>query len=167
MNKTCIITGATDGIGKQTAIDLASLGYSIGLVGRDQDKGELVLNEIANTTNNPSLKFFKTDLSKIKSIKALSNEIKSEYDSIEILVNNAGAYFSDYIQTEEGLEMTFALNHLNYFRMTLLLMDIIKSDHPGRVINVASSAHFGAKLDIDDIQMTKGYKGWTFLDQFL
>ena len=161
MNKTCIITGATDGIGKQTAIDLAGLGYSIGLVGRDQDKGELVLNEIANTTNNQSLKFFKTDLSKIKSIKALSNEIKSEYDSIEILVNNAGAYFSDYIQTEEGLEMTFALNHLNYFRMTLLLMDIIKSDHPGRVINVASSAHFGAKLDIDDIQMTKGYKGWT------
>ncbi|GIS54748.1 hypothetical protein Ct9H90mP29_17900 [bacterium] len=64
MNKTCIITGATDGIGKQTAIDLAGLGYSIGLVGRDQDKGELVLNEIANTTNNQSLKFFKTDLSK-------------------------------------------------------------------------------------------------------
>ena len=161
MNKTCIITGATDGIGKQTAIDLAGLGYSIGLVGRDQDKGELVLNEIANTTNNQSLKFFKTDLSKIKSIKALADEIKSEYDSIEILVNNAGAYFSDYIQTEEGLEMTFALNHLNYFRMTLLLMDIIKSDQHGRVINVASSAHFGAKLDIDDIQMTKGYKGWT------
>lgn len=127
MNKTCIITGATDGIGKQTAIDLASLGYSIGLVGRDQDKGELVLNEIADATNNQSLKFFKTDLSKIKSIKALSDEIKSEYDSIEILVNNAGAYFSDYIQTEEGLEMTFALNHLNYFRMTLLLMDIINS----------------------------------------
>ena len=161
MNKTCIITGATDGIGKQTAIDLAGLGYSIGLVGRDQDKGELVLNEIANTTNNQSLKFFKTDLSKIKSIKALANEIKSEYDSVDILINNAGAYFSDYLQTEEGLEMTFALNHLNYFRMTLLLMDIIKSDQHGRVINVASSAHFGAKLDIDDIQMTKGYKGWT------
>ena len=161
MDKTCIITGATDGIGKQTTIDLARLGYTIGLVGRDQNKGELVLNEIANATNNQSLKFFKTDLSKIKSIKALSDEIKSEYDSIEILVNNAGAYFSDYIQTEEGLEMTFALNHLNYFRLTLLLMDIIKSDQPGRVINVASSAHFGAKLDIDDIQMTKGYKGWT------
>ena len=97
MNKTCIITGATDGIGKQTAIDLASLGYSIGLVGRDQDKGELVLNEIADATNNQSLKFFKTDLSKIKSIKALSDEIKSEYDSIEILVNNAGAYFLSLI----------------------------------------------------------------------
>ena len=161
MKKNCIITGATDGIGKQTAMDLARLGYRIGLVGRDEQKGTLVLDEIERDTDNQSLQFFKTDLSNIKSLETLSNEIKGEYDSIDILINNAGAYFSEYIQTEEGLEMTFALNHLNYFKLTHLLMDIIKIDQPGRVINVASSAHFSARLDINDIQMSKGYKGWT------
>ena len=161
MKKNCIITGATDGIGKQTAMDLARLGYRIGLVGRDEQKGTLVLDEIERDTDNQSLQFFKTDLSNIKSLESLSNEIKDEYESLDILINNAGAYFSDYIQTEEGLEMTFALNHLNYFRLTHLLMDIIKIDQPGRVINVASSAHFSARLDINDIQMSKGYKGWT------
>ena len=103
MNKNCIITGATDGIGKQTAIDLARLGYRIGLVGRNLQKGESVLNEIENTTNNQSLKYFRADLSNIKSIERLSNEIKEEYDSVDILINNAGAYFSEYIETEEGL----------------------------------------------------------------
>ena len=161
MNKNCIITGATDGIGKQTALDLAKLGYSIGLVGRNQEKGDAVLNEIAYATDNHSLKFFKADLSKINNLENLSNEIKKEYNSINILINNAGAYFSKYIETKEGLEMTFALNHLSYFKLTQLLMDIIKIDQPGRIINVASSAHFGAKLDINDIQMKKGYKGWT------
>ena len=161
MEKNCIITGATDGIGKQTAIDLARLGYRIGLVGRDRKKGNAVLDEIVKATDNQSLKFFKTDLSKIKSIETLANEIKSEYNSIGVLINNAGAYFNKCLSTEEGLEMTFALNHLNYFRLTLLLMDIIKFDQPGRVINVASSAHFGAKMDIDDIQMKNRYKGWT------
>ena len=96
-----------------------------------------------------------------RQIERLSNQIKEEYDSVDILINNAGAYFSEYIETEEGLEMTFALNHLNYFRLTYLLMDIIKIDLPGRVINVASSAHFSARLDINDLQMSKGYKGWT------
>ena len=161
MEKNCIITGATDGIGKQTAIDLARLGYRIGLVGRDRKKGNAVLDEIVKATDNQALKFFKTELSKIKSIETLANEIKSEYNSIGVLINNAGAYFNKYLSTEEGLEMTFALNHLNYFRLTLLLMDIIKFDQPGRVINVASSAHFGAKMDIDDIQMKNQYKGWT------
>ena len=161
MKKNCIITGATDGIGKQTALELARLGYRIGLVGRDEQKGTLVLDEIEKDTDNQSLQFFKTDLSNIKSLETLSNEIKGEYDSIDILINNAGAYFSEYVQTEEGLEMTFALNHLNYFKLTHLLMDIIKIDQPGRVINVASSAHFSARLDINAIQMSKGYKGWT------
>jgi len=161
MSINCIITGATDGIGKQTAHDLAQLGYSIGLVGRDQEKGDSVLNEIACATNNHSLKFFKADLSVIKNLDNLSNDIKKEYDSINILINNAGAYFNKYIVTKEGLEMTFALNHLSYFKLTQLLMDIIKIDQPGRVINVASSAHFGAKLDMNNIQMKKRYKGWT------
>tara|TARA_B100001093_G_C26786375_1_gene996880 strand:+ start:91 stop:933 length:843 start_codon:yes stop_codon:yes gene_type:complete len=161
MKRNCIITGATDGIGKQTAIDLAKLGYNIGIVGRSQSKGKAVLDEIASSTGNHSLKFFKADLSIIKDLTGLANDIKKEYNSIDILINNAGAYFSQYIETEEQLEMTFALNHLNYFQLTMLLLDAIEFERPGRVINVASSAHFGAKLDLNDIQMRKKYKGWT------
>lgn len=161
MNKNCIITGATDGIGKQTAIDLAKLGYNIGIVGRSQRKGKAVLDEIASLTGNHSLKYFKADLSIIKDLSGLASDIKKEYNSIDILINNAGAYFSQYIETEEQLEMTFALNHLNYFQLTMLLLDAIEFERPGRVINVASSAHFGAKLDLNDIQMRKKYKGWT------
>ena len=161
MNKNCIITGATDGIGKQTAIELAKLGYNIGLVGRNQEKGDEVLDEIASATGNNSLKYFKADLSIIKNLDNLANDIKREYDSIDILINNAGAYFSQYSETEEQLEMTFALNHLSYFQLTMLLIDAIEFEIPGRVINVASSAHFGAKLNLNDIQMKKKYKGWT------
>ena len=89
MNKTCIITGATDGIGKQTALDLAKIGYSMGLVGRNQEKGNQVLNEIKSATNNDSIQFFKADLAIMKNLENLSNKIKKEYSSIDILINNA------------------------------------------------------------------------------
>ena len=159
MNKTCIITGATDGIGKQTALDLAKIGYSMGLVGRNQEKGNQVLNEIKSATNNDSIQFFKADLAIMKNLENLSNKIKKEYSSIDMLINNAGAFFSKYIETNEGLEKTFALNHLSYFKLTKLLMDILKIDKPGRVINVASAAHNSAKLNLNDIQMNNKYKG--------
>ncbi|MBA65131.1 MAG: short-chain dehydrogenase [Candidatus Marinimicrobia bacterium] len=159
--KNCIITGATDGIGKQTAIELAKLGYNIGLVGRSKEKTEIVLDQIASKSGNHSLKYFIADLSNIKTLDTLANNIRNEYESIDILINNAGAYFSQYIETKENIEKTFALNHLNYFQLTKLLMDIVKFDKPGRIINVASAAHSRAKLDIDDLQMKKGYKGWT------
>ena len=161
MNKTCIITGATDGIGKQTALELAKIGYSMGLVGRNQEKGNEVLNEIKSATNNDSIQFFKADLAIIKNLENLSNKIKKEYSSIDMLINNAGAFFSQYIETNEGLEKTFALNHLSYFKLTELLMDILIIDKPGRVINVASAAHNSANLNLNDIQMNNKYKGWT------
>ena len=108
---------------------------------------DAVLDEIASATGNHSLKYFQADLSNIRNLDNLANDIKREYDSIDILINNAGAYFSQYIETEEQLEMTFALNHLSYFQLTMLLIDVIEFEIPGRVINVASSAHFRAKLD--------------------
>ena len=161
MDINCIITGATDGIGKQTAIELAKLGYNLGLVGRNKEKGLSVLEEIATTTGNQSLKYFDADLSVINNLNKLTDDIKNEYNSVDILINNAGAYFSSYKKTQENLEKTFALNHLNYFALTYLLIDALQSEKPGRVINVSSSAHFSAKLDMDDIQMKKRYKGWT------
>tara|TARA_A100000164_G_C21815077_1_gene727443 strand:+ start:285 stop:1127 length:843 start_codon:yes stop_codon:yes gene_type:complete len=161
MDMNCIITGATDGIGKQTAIELAKLGFKLGLVGRNREKGRSVTKHIGKVTGNDSIKFFKSDLSIIKGIEKLSNDIKKEYKSIDVLINNAGAYFSSYTKTEEGLEKTFALNHLSYFALTHSLLDALESGRPGRVVNVSSSAHFSAKLDMEDIQMEKKYKGWT------
>ena len=161
MDKNCIITGATDGIGKQTAIDLANLGYNLGLVGRNKEKGRLITQEIAKITGNKSIKYFNADLSVIKNTKYVADNIKNEFKSIDVLVNNVGAYFSNYKKTEEGLEKTFALNHLSYFALTHLLLDVLEAERSGRVINVSSSAHFSAKLDITDFQMEKKYKGWT------
>tara|TARA_Y100000996_G_scaffold156418_1_gene120516 strand:- start:88 stop:930 length:843 start_codon:yes stop_codon:yes gene_type:complete len=161
MDKNCIITGATDGIGKQTAIDLAKLGYKLGLVGRNKEKGRSVVREIEKITGNKSIKYFNADLSVINNLRNLADNIKNEFKSIDVLVNNAGAYFSNYKKTEEGLEKTFALNHLSYFAITHLLLNVLEAERPGRVINVASAAHFSAKLDLNDFQMEKKYKGWT------
>ena len=146
MDRNCIITGATDGIGKQTAIDLAKLGYKLGLVGRNKEKGRSVVREIEKITGNKSIKYFNADLSVINNLRNLTDNIKNEFKSIDVLVNNAGAYFSNYKKTEEGLEKTFALNHLSYFAITHLLLNVLEAERPGRVINVASAAHFSAKL---------------------
>ncbi|MBL51440.1 MAG: short-chain dehydrogenase [Candidatus Marinimicrobia bacterium] len=161
MNKICIITGSTDGIGKQTAIELAKLGYVLGLVGRDKNKGEKVISDIQKETKIKSLKFFQSDLSLIHQIKSVSQQIQDTYDSIDVLINNAGAYFTEMNQTDEGFETTFALNHLNYFVFTHELMDMIKDDKPGRVVNIALMAHRNGKLDFQDLQMRKKYSGWT------
>ena len=161
MAKNCIITGATDGIGKQSAIELAKLGYNVGIIGRNEEKGNSVINQIAVCSGNDSVEFFRADLSLINNLNDLVSSIRQKYDSVDILINNAGAYFENYIETSENLEMTFSLNHLSYFQLTMILMDMIIAESPGRVINVSSNAHFRAKLDLNNIQMKNNYKGWT------
>ncbi len=161
MAKNCIITGATDGIGKQSAIELAKLGYNVGIIGRNEEKGNSVINQIAVCSGNDSVEFFRADLSLINNLNDLVSSIRQKYDSVDILINNAGAYFENYIETSENLEMTFSLNHLSYFQLTMILMDMIIAESPGRVINVSSNAHFRAKLDLSNIQMKNNYKGWT------
>ena len=161
MAKNCIITGATDGIGKQSAIELAKLGYNVGIIGRNEEKGNSVINQIAVCSGNDSVEFFRADLSLINNLNDLVSNIRQKYDSVDILINNAGAYFENYIETSENLEMTFSLNHLSYFQLTMILMDMIIAESPGRVINVSSNAHFRAKLDLNNIQMKNNYKGWT------
>jgi len=161
MNKICIITGATDGIGKQTALELSKQGFTLGLVGRNHEKGETVISEIQAETGNESLTFFEADLSLLAQVNAVAQQIKRTYDSIDVLLNNAGAYMSDFSQTEEEYETTFALNHLNYFLLTHELLDMVKAAPSGRVVNVASMAHKNATLDFDDLQMINNYSGWT------
>ena len=160
MKKICLITGATDGIGKQTALELAQMDYSLALVGRNSDKGDAVVSELIRETGNNSIRFHYADLSIMKSVQNLVDEIKRTYETIDVLLNNAGAYFSKLKMTDEGFEKTFALNHLSYFYLTTHLLEIVKHGNPGRIINVASTAHKNTELNFEDIQGINDYKGW-------
>ncbi len=155
----CIITGATDGIGKTTAVELAEKGFILGLVGRDRGKGKKVVKEISNLTGNNAIHYFNADLSLMSENKRISLEIKNKFPVIDILINNVGAAFFKKTFTEEGFETTFALNHLSYFLFTKLLLKNLNKQC-SRIVNVASDAHFGAKLDFSDIQGVKSYEGY-------
>ena len=136
------------------------MGYSLVLVGRSLEKGNSAVAELKSFTGNESIQLYCADLSKMKAVSRFSDEIKSTYNTLDILINNAGAYFSEFRQTKEGFEQTFALNYLAYFSLTQLLLEMVADGTPGRIINVASGAHRGARLNFNDIQGMNDYKGW-------
>jgi NAD(P)-dependent dehydrogenase (short-subunit alcohol dehydrogenase family) len=159
IGKICLVTGATDGIGKVTARVLAERGATVVGVGRDPAKIEATLAEADHTSG--SLEFLTADLSSQAQIRALAAEFKRKYDRLHVLVNNAGALFSSYRESADGIEMTFALNHLAYFLLTDLLLDTITASAPARIINVASDAHEGSEVNFDDLGYRRRYSGWT------
>jgi retinol dehydrogenase 12 len=157
--KICLVTGATDGIGKVTAHELAQAGATVIGVGRNPAKIEAVTAEIGNTPG--TLEFMVADLSSQAEVRALADEFKRKYNQLHVLINNAGALFTNYRETVDGIEMTFALNHLAYFLLTNLLLDTITASTPVRIINVASNAHEGYTIDFDDLGHRRQYGGWT------
>lgn len=158
--KICIVTGATSGIGKATALGLAQQGAAVIVVGRNPQKGADTVNKIKNKTGNPSVKFMLADLSSQKDILRLAEQFKSSYQRLDVLVNNAGGKFLSRQETVDGNEMTFALNHLAYFLLTNLLMEPLKASGKARIINVSSGAHGGcSEIHFDDLQFQKGYVG--------
>jgi NAD(P)-dependent dehydrogenase (short-subunit alcohol dehydrogenase family) len=159
IGKICLVTGATDGIGKVTARVLAERGATVVGVGRDPAKIEATLAEADHTSG--SLEFLTADLSSQAQIRALAAEFKRKYDRLHVLVNNAGALFSSYRESADGIEMTFALNHLAYFLLTDLLLGTITASAPARIINVASDAHEGSEINFDDLGYRRRYSGWT------
>ena len=159
-DKICLITGATDGIGKETARCLGKQNTQLILVGRNPEKGEKVRKKLIAKTGNNQIEILTADLSNMKAIRYLAERIYSRYDRLDVLINNAGALFAQREETDEGLEKTFALNHLNYFLLTKLLLDLIKKGKTPRIINVASGAHIGATLDFDNLQGKNDYSGW-------
>ena len=139
------------------------MGYSLVLVGRSLEKGNSAIAELKSFTGNESIQFYCADLSSMKAVLRLSDDIKSTYNTLDILINDAGAYFSEFWQTKEGFEKIFALNHLAYFSLTQLLLEMVADGTPGRIVNVASGAHRGARLNFNDIQGMNDYKGWVSL----
>jgi NAD(P)-dependent dehydrogenase (short-subunit alcohol dehydrogenase family) len=157
--KVCLITGATSGIGKTTAMGLATLGASVVMVGRDRGKSEAVMAEIKEKSGNTSVDLMLADLSSQEEIRRLADVFKEAYPRLDVLINNAGLFRSKRFTTADGLETTFAVNHLAYFLLTNLLLDVLKTSAPSRIVNVSSGDHTNGTIDFDDLQGEKGYKG--------
>src|SRR5215208_1694979 len=157
--KICLITGATSGIGKATAMGLVNMGASVVMVGRDRGRGEAVMAEIKEKSSNSSVDLMLADVSSQEEIRRLADEFKEAYPRLDVLINNAGVFRSKRITTADGIEMTFAVNHLAYFLLTNLLLDMLKASAPSRIVNVSSGDHSNATIDFDDLQGEKGYKG--------
>lgn len=158
--KVCLVSGGTAGIGLVTARKLAERGASVTIVGRDAARGHSALAAIRAGSGNPTVDFLQADLSDQTAIRSLAEAFTDRHPRLDILVNNAGAMFGTRQESAQGHEMTFALNHLGYFLLTLLLLPALQAAAPARIVVVASEAHRGATLDFDDLQAKRRYHGW-------
>ena len=157
--KVCIVTGATSGIGKETARVLAHQGGTVILVGRNPDKTAATVEEFRREADTPNIEYLLADLSSQDEIRRLAEEFISRHNRLDVLINNAGGYFLRRQESVDGLEMNFALNHLGYFLLTDLLLDVIIASAPARIINVSSGSHLRATIDFDDLRSHKGFSG--------
>ncbi len=158
-DKICLVTGATSGMGEVTARALAQRGATVILVSRKAEKCAATVNQIKQQTGHPAIEFMVADLSSQQDIRQLAQQFNSRYQRLDVLVNDAGALFARRQESTDGIEMTFALNHLGYFLLTNLLLDVLKASAPARIINVASYGHTRGKIDFDDLQARKRYNG--------
>jgi NAD(P)-dependent dehydrogenase (short-subunit alcohol dehydrogenase family) len=150
--KVCLVTGATSGIGRETAFGLAARGATTLLAARDEARAKATVDAIRRETGNADVDFVLADLSEQAQVRRMAAEVLDRYPRLYVLVNNAGAMFWRRRVTADGLEMTFALDHLAPFLLTNLLLDRLKASIPSRVVTVASEAHEGAQVPFDDLQ---------------
>jgi NAD(P)-dependent dehydrogenase (short-subunit alcohol dehydrogenase family) len=158
--KTVLITGATNGIGKIAALELSRMGATVCIVARNRSKGQAVLEEIRRETNNVQLELFIADLSSMADVRKLAQEFTAKHTTLDVLLNNAGAFYSERKLSADGLEMTFALNHMSYFLLTNLLLPTLKNTPNSRVVSVSSAAHTSGKLDFANLQGEQKFNGW-------
>ncbi len=158
--KVCLVTGATDGIGKVSAQVLAEMGAKVIIVGRNPEKSAAVLTELKSISRNENIDLLMADLAVMKEVRYLAEQVISRYDRLDVLLNNAGGYFTKHEITSDGLEMTFALNHMSYFLLTNKLMELLHSSTPSRIVNVSSGAHYGVDIEFDNLNGEQGYKAW-------
>ncbi len=158
--KVCVVTGATSGIGQVAATELAKRGAHVVIVGRSAQKCTATQAQIRSASAAASVDSLVADLSSLNETKRLAGQVRERYPRIDVLLNNAGAMFWKRTESIDGIEKTFALNHLSYFTLTNLLLPVLEQSVPARIVNVASDAHKGISINFDDIQFKKKYSGW-------
>lgn len=158
--KTILITGATDGIGKQSALELAKRGHYILVHGRNAPRGKGVVEELKRTTQNPNIELLLADFASLDEVRALAAQVKKKYPRLDILITNAGVFMKNRTLTRDGLETTFQVNHLAHFLLTNLLLDNIIAGAPARLIHVSSGTHRGGRIEWDNLQGEKHYAGY-------
>jgi NAD(P)-dependent dehydrogenase (short-subunit alcohol dehydrogenase family) len=156
-DKVCVITGGTDGIGKEAAYGLALRGARLLIHGRDRDKGARAVAELKARTRNPAIEFLPADFGSLADVRRLAAAIIERAPRIDVLVNNAGGIVVKRALSKDGYELTFAVNHLAPFLLTRLLLDTLKTGTQARIVTTASDAHRRAVLDFDDLQAARKY----------
>ena len=157
--KVVLITGGTSGIGKAAATALAGMGANVVITGRNEERGKQALQEIRQESGNDGVELILADLAVQDEVRRLSEEFRKRHDRLDVLVNNAGLVLSQRTETTDGIETQLAINHLAPFLLTNLLLDLLKESAPSRVVTVSSDGHRWGKIDLDDLQSRKRYRG--------
>jgi retinol dehydrogenase 14 len=157
--KAVLVTGGTGGIGKATATGLAALGARVGIVGRDRQRGAAAATDIEAASGNRAVDVFAADMSAHAEVRRLADEVLSAYPRLDVLVNNVGGFWAHRHLTADGLEHTFAVNHLAPFLLTTLLLDRLEASAPARIVTVSSGAQAQGRIDFDDLQGERNYSG--------
>lgn len=157
-NKTILISGANSGLGFEAARQLAKKDFNLILLCRNKEKAEKAKEEIIAFSGNKNVSVYTANLASHASVRTACQQIKNDYDKLDVLLNNAGGVFSQFELSEDGIEMTMANNHFNYFWVSYYLFDLLKNNGGGRIVNVASDSHYAAKtIDIESFYKKKGY----------
>ena len=157
--KTCLITGANTGIGKETARQIADLGANVIMVCRNQEKGEQAKEEIIQATDNENIELLICDLASLKDVKRFAEEFLQTHANLHVLINNAGVFHMKRTTTQDGYESTFAVNYLAHYYLTELLLPLLKKSSPSRIINLSSNIHRSFKIKMKDPFLENGYLG--------
>ena len=156
--KTVLVTGSTDGIGKQTALELAHEGYRVIVHGRDHSKLKATIEEIRDRSKNEEVEGVLGDFASLRDVSRISAELCSRLEGLNVLINNAGIWNREFTLSKDGIESTFAVNHLAPFLLTILLLDLITQEKQSRIINVSSMVH-ASEIDFENLQLTGSYNG--------
>jgi NAD(P)-dependent dehydrogenase (short-subunit alcohol dehydrogenase family) len=157
LERTCLVTGATNGIGRETARALAARGFTVAIVARDRERGLATRDALRAETGNPHVEVHLADLSRQADVRALAAEVLATYPRLHVLVNNAGAVYARRELTDDGIERTLAVNHVAPFLLTQLLLPRLEASPAARVVNVNSKVHEQGRLDPADLQPARGY----------
>jgi len=157
--KICLVTGATSGIGQETALALAARGAHVVMAGRNAERAESARADVVARSGNERVETLCADLSTLSGVARLASEFRKRHDSLHLLVNNAGVVNLNREVNADGFEVTFAVNHLAHFALTHQLLDLLRASAPARVVSVSSEAHRFGAVDFDDLQSERAYRG--------